>query len=51
MAIIDALTACEVTETIDGLLRLIGHVRDENPRDPMRALEDVLLELRASVSE
>jgi hypothetical protein len=47
---IDPLLATEATETIDGLLRLIGHVRGLKTRDPLRTLEDALLEMRAAVA-
>lgn len=47
----DPLLAAEATETIDGILRLIGHVRDLGTRDPLRTLEDQLLELRTAVAD
>jgi hypothetical protein len=34
---------------IDDMLRLCEMVRAEKPRDPMRRLEDVLLDMRAEV--
>lgn len=47
---IDPLLATEATDTIDGLLRLVGHVRGLKTRDPLRTLEDALLEMRAAVT-
>lgn len=41
----------EATETIDGLLRLVGHVRKLRTRDPLRTLEDALLEMRAALRD
>lgn len=34
--------------TVDSMLTLIGNVRCSKARDPLRALEDVLLDLRLS---
>lgn len=34
------------TAAIDDMLRLVERVRAEKPRDPMRRLEDVLLDMR-----
>lgn len=42
-------TAAVVIAGIDQFLVLIAAVRATNPRDPMRALEDQLLEMRGSV--
>jgi hypothetical protein len=36
---------------LDNVLRLIGHVRGLKTRDPLRTLEDVILDLRAKVRE
>lgn len=41
----------EVVGAIDEMLRLVSVVRAEKARDPMRRLEDRLLEMRAAVSE
>ena len=49
-ATLDPLLASEATDTIDGLLRLIAHVRGLKTRDPLRTLEDSLLEMRAAVT-
>lgn len=38
-----------VIASIDDFLRVIHTVRDEKPRDPMRRLEDVLLDMRNGV--
>jgi len=46
----DPLLATEATETIDGLLRLVGHVRGLKTRDPLATLTDTLLEMRAAVT-
>lgn len=51
MTSLDAVTACEATEMVDNFLTIIGNIRDEKPRDPLRRLEDVLLDLRAKVTE
>jgi hypothetical protein len=47
----DPLLADEATETIDGLLRIVAEVRRLKTRDPLRTLEDKLLEMRAAVSD
>ena len=47
----DTGTAPLVLHAIDDMLRICGMVRAEKPRDPMRRLEDVLLEMRHEVSE
>ena len=47
---VDPLLATEATDTIDGLLRLVGHVRGLKTRDPLRTLEDALLEMRTAVT-
>lgn len=39
-----------VLHAIDDMLRLCEMVRAEKPRDPMRRLEDVLLDMRHEVS-
>jgi hypothetical protein len=41
--------AAVATEFVDDFLRLVAMIRDENPRDPLRRLEDVLLDLRVRV--
>lgn len=40
-----------VLHAIDDMLRLCEMVRAEKPRDPMRRLQDVLLDMRAEVRE
>jgi hypothetical protein len=45
----DITTAIEACEQLDSLLTIIGNVRAEKPRDPLRRLEDVLLDLRAGI--
>lgn len=47
---VDPLLATEAADTIDGLLRLIVHVRGLKTRDPLRTLEDALLEMRSAVT-
>ena len=39
-----------VVHAIDDMLRLVGHTRRAKVRDPLRALEDVLLEMRQAVA-
>ena len=34
---------------IDDMLRIVAMVRDTKPRDPLRAVEDALLDLRVRV--
>jgi hypothetical protein len=48
-----ALTSTEpvVVHAIDDLLRILEHVRHEQHRDPLRAAEDMLLEMRHEVVE
>jgi hypothetical protein len=36
---------------VDDMLRIVGMVRAEKPRDPLRRLEDVMLDLRGKVRE
>lgn len=38
------------TAWIDDMIRLVQLVRDTNPRDPLRAVEDALLDLRAKAA-
>lgn len=51
MSTIDPLLADEATETIDGLLAIIGNVRELHTRDPLRTLEDKLLDMRGAVTD
>ena len=44
-------TAADVIASIDHFLRVVAAVRATKPRDPLRALEDRLLELRSGVEE
>lgn len=48
----DTLTPPEalVLHAIDDMLRLTELVRTQRHRDPLRALEDVLLEMRSQVT-
>ena len=39
-----------VVHAIDDMLRLVGHTRRAKVRDPLRALEDTLLEMRQAVA-
>ena len=39
----------ETLDTIDYFLAVIGAIRDTKPRDPLRALEDRMLEMRWGV--
>ena len=43
-------TAPLVLHAIDDMLRLAELVRAQHPRDPLRALEDVLLDMRSQVT-
>lgn len=43
-------TTAVVLAGIDQFLRVVAAVRQTNPRDPLRALEDKLLEMRAGVA-
>lgn len=45
-----ASTAPLVLHAIDDMLRIVAMVAAEKPRDPMRRLQDVLLEMRHEVS-
>lgn len=45
----DPLLADEATATIDYLMRIVALIRAEKHRDPLRALEDRLLDLRVAV--
>lgn len=38
-----------VVHAIDDMLRLTGLIREQKHRDPLRALENLLLEMRAQV--
>lgn len=40
-----------VVHAIDDMLRIMALVKAEKPRDPMRRLEDVLLDLRHEVAQ
>ena len=39
----------EPVDYVDDFLRLIAYVRATNPRDPFRAMEDALLDLRVTL--
>jgi hypothetical protein len=41
----------ETIATVDQMLRLCASVREAKPRDPLRAIEDSLLEIRAAVAD
>ncbi len=45
----EADAAAETVATIDYFLEVIAAVRATRPRDPLRALEDLMLELRLGV--
>jgi len=40
----------ETIATVDQMLRLVAVVRQAKPRDPLRAIEDTLLEIRSAVT-
>ena len=42
-------TAADVIASIDHFLRVVAAVRQTKPRDPLRAVEDALLDLRRGV--
>lgn len=49
MATTDSSVLPVVVHAIDDMLRLCELVRGQRHRDPMRALEDLLLEMRSQV--
>ena len=42
---LDPTAALDEPLTVRDMLTLVGHVRDTKPRDPLRAVEDCLLDL------
>lgn len=50
MAVTDADVIADAVATCDDILRMVAAVRAEKPRDPLRRLEDVVLELRTMVA-
>lgn len=46
----EATNAAPLVHAIDDMLRLTELVRSQRHRDPMRALEDLLLDMRSQVT-